>query len=371
MVERFSTRTESSPGVSVERLAARRGERDRTNEELRAVRRSLQGLQVDYWRRGWDGSVEDAAVAVADEHRGEKRLRNRASEALLEALAALEIRANGEGAPNAELAGAARRRSQLSEDGEDARPPVASFEEVAGPMRDWLDAHQDGDRITADRISRSRERREQELALAERETGELHHDLVALQDAVEQRIRQGLDSISTAYDQLSQESGRYGADLQIEPTRPQRPQDRWRWEVTPRWRRSPGGRLLPYDNQANTAQEKLATVQLVLAALLAAPNPRGRVLVLDELGDSLGLAHRREVLREIAETAKAKGVTVLGTCQDSVLNDAASFCGELLYFEYPSLTEALNRPTRMFGFDENDARVELTADALESGRLWQ
>jgi ABC-type hemin transport system ATPase subunit len=127
---------------------------------------------------------------------------------------------------------------------------------------------------------------------------------------------------------------------------------------------------LPYDNQANTAQEKLATVQLVLAALLAAPNPRGRVLVLDELGDSLGLSHRREVLREISQTAQAKGVTVLGTCQDSVLGDAASFCGELVYFEYPSLTEALNRPTRMFGFDDNGERVELTSEALTSGREW-
>jgi hypothetical protein len=43
-------------------------------------------------------------------------------------------------------------------------------------------------------------------------------------------------------------------------------------------------------------------------------------------------------------------VTVLGTCQNSVLGDAASFCRELVYFEYPSLTEALNRPTRMFAF---------------------
>ena len=128
--------------------------------------------------------------------------------------------------------------------------------------------------------------------------------------------------------------------------------------------------MLPYDNQANTAQKKLATVQLVLAALLAAPNPRGRVLVLDELGDSLGISHRREVLREIADTARAKGVTVLGTCQDSVLADASGFCGEIVYFEYPSHAEALNRPTRMFAFDDNRQRIELTEDDLRDGRPW-
>jgi hypothetical protein len=90
--------------------------------------------------------------------------------------------------------------------------------------------------------------------------------------------------------------------------------------------------------------------------------------VLDELGDSLGISHRREVLREIAATAQSKGVTVLGTCQDSVMADAAHHCGELIYFDYPSREDALNRPTRMFGFDDNRQRVELTADALRNGR---
>lgn len=45
-----------------------------------------------------------------------------------------------------------------------------------------------------------------------------------------------------------------------------------------------------------------------------------------------------------------------------------STVAELIYFEYPSHEEALNRPTRMFGFDDNRDRVELTADALRSGR---
>lgn len=108
----------------------------------------------------------------------------------------------------------------------------------------------------------------------------------------------------------------------------------------------------------------------MLAALLASPNPRGRVLVLDELGDSLGVSHRREVLREIAATAAAKGVTVLGTCQDSVMTDAVGHCGALLYFEHLSHSEAYNCATRSYGLDENHERVLLTAAALRSGRPW-
>jgi hypothetical protein len=194
--------------------------------------------------------------------------------------------------------------------------------------------------------------------------------MLTLQDAVEDRIRHSLKAISAQYDRLSHQAGRWGADLDIQVRRPQGPQDRWEWSVTPRWRRAPGAKPLPYTNQANSAQKKVNTVQLVLAALLAAPNPRGRVMILDELGDSLGISNRREVLREIAATAKAMGVTVLGTCQDAVLPDATAHCGELLYFQFSGVPQALNRPTRAMGFDDNRERVDLTARVLQTGRPW-
>lgn len=126
--------------------------------------------------------------------------------------------------------------------------------------------------------------------------------------------------------------------------------------------------MLSYDSATNTAQEKLFSIHLVLAALLASPNPRGRVLILDELGDSLGDEHRKDVLSAVANVARAHGITVLGTCQDAVMPDAAAYCGEILYFCYPSKADALNLPTRMFGFDDNNERVELSADHLFIGR---
>jgi chromosome segregation protein len=126
--------------------------------------------------------------------------------------------------------------------------------------------------------------------------------------------------------------------------------------------------MLPYDNVTNTAQEKLFSIHLVLASLLAAPYPRGRILILDELADSLGAEHRREVLNAIATVAKQHGITILATCQDGIMADARPYCGEILYFHYPSKSAALNRPTRMFGQDRNGDRVELTAETLVEGR---
>ena len=76
------------------------------------------------------------------------------------------------------------------------------------------------------------------------------------------------------------------------------------------------------------------------------------------------------MLTAVADDAAEYGITVLGTCQDAVMPDAASYCGEVLYFSYPSKAEALNQPTRMFAFDYHRARVELTADALLAGRPW-
>jgi hypothetical protein len=350
-----------------DRVEARKDQHRLAAASLRDAQRRLDSLQVDFWRSSWADSPEAAAAALTDEHRTEKRLRNRAAELLQDALSDLSIQSDGSGAPTEQLAQVARRRSLMQEDPERGRVP-ARLEEVARPLRDFLETHRDGDLVIEERVTRAREQRAAELELAAEESARLDSALATLQDAVEQRIRQALEAISDEYDRLNRESGWFGADLHIEPRRPEGPTDRWRWSVTPRWKRSANGRPLPYDNQANTAQEKLATVQLVLAALLAAPNPRGRVLVLDELGDSLGVSHRREVLREIAETAEAKGVTVLGTCQDSVMADASHHCGELIYFDYPSHEDALNRPTRMFGFDATRERVELTADPLRSGR---
>jgi hypothetical protein len=48
--------------------------------------------------------------------------------------------------------------------------------------------------------------------------------------------------------------------------------------------------------------------------------------------------------------------------------EARPYCGEVLYFQCPSRSAPLNRPTRMFGFDPNGERVELTAEAVVEGR---
>jgi ABC-type antimicrobial peptide transport system ATPase subunit len=123
-----------------------------------------------------------------------------------------------------------------------------------------------------------------------------------------------------------------------------------------------------YREVANGAQIKVFAIQLVLAALLADSSVPGRLLVLDELGNSLGDANRKDVLSALNRVATQQGVTILGTCQDSVIYDAADHCGEILWFSHASATDPYNQPTRAWGFDPEGQRVELIAPWLVEGR---
>jgi hypothetical protein len=285
------------------------------------------------------------------------------------ALSALEYQAEGAGAAPAELRYSADRYLRTRQAGDDD-PHGSLFESTLADLQAWLADGTDRDRAAPEQVQQARASRADSIQFAASKTRELQDSLHQTQQAITQRAQSALTAISDALDTLNRKSGGLGARLDCEILPPGAPDRDWATQVVPRWRRNPGGPLLPYDNVTNTAQEKLFSIHLVLAALLAAPYPRGRVLILDELADSLGAEHRREVLDAIASVAKEHGITILATCQDAIMAEARPHCGEILFFEYPSKSASLNRPTRMFGIDRNGARVELTAEALMEGRLF-
>ncbi|MFE9938768.1 coiled-coil domain-containing protein [Streptomyces hirsutus] len=362
---------------SVERQAA---------EQHAALAKQIAALDIAHWqehggsreaalralRRTTTSSVTVDGQPPRPERRSESTLRQRAGRHLDHALEAVGIDTDtGAGAPTAALQDAVRRRNNLSDDSA-GRPfaDATAFETPAETLKDWLDRFADSDASAAQRIAAEHAARADRIAFGEQKVADLRMSLHTIQGSIALRLEQALDDIEDALATLNRDAGLYGAELHRALTPPPSLQDVWRCEVTPYWRRTPHGPLLPYDNVTNSAQEKLFSIHLVLAALLASPHPRGRVLILDELGDSLGTHHRQEVLEALAKSTQEHGITVLGTCQESLLDDAAEHCGELLYFTYPSHTEALNAPTRMFGYDANGERVELTTDTLLAGRAW-
>lgn len=348
------------------------------DEVLAAWGRGLDAARAELgWPAGTlettipDRLVEEAVPPPATDHdRAERRravtLHSAAHQHLGSALAAFGYHAEGTGAPPPDLLAAADHYVKVREDGDD--PGDDLFETALISLQAWLDDEADRDDTAHDEVQRARESRATTTEFVGSQARQLQEALIQTQQAISQRAAGSLDRISAALDTLNRASGGIGAQLDHELIPPGSPDQDWVCRVTPRWRRNPGGPLLAYDNVTNTAQEKLFSIHLVLAALLAAPNPRGRVLILDELADSLGAEHRREVLEAIATVARDHGITILATCQDAIMAEARPYCKEVLYFHYPSRSEPLNRPTRMFALDPNGTRVEMTADALTEGR---
>jgi len=308
-----------------------------------------------------------SAIAGPMERRRASALADAARNQLAGALAGLEYHGEGTGAPPPDLRSVADEYVKAQDAGGDD-PNGSLFETTLAILQGWLHDEGDRDRTAPEQVAQARATRAETTGFVTSEARKLQEALTETQQAITQRAAGALERISSQLNKLNRSSSGLGAQLECDIIPPAAPDQDWTCRVTPRWRRNPGGPMLPYDNVTNTAQEKLFSIHLVLAALLAAPHPRGRVLILDELADSLGAEHRREVLDAIATVAKAHGITILATCQDAILTEARPYCGEILYFHYPSKSEPLNRPTRIFGVDSNGARVELTGEALTEGR---
>jgi len=345
---------------------AEKAQRDRLNERQRALAR----LRVPDWNALLASASEGLETGMiadpADAHRAAPSLYRCASERLKDALALCGADSDPGSLVPGDLGTLPRLRGMFA-DQDPAILPETHFEHIAGPLLAMLDDYADSDRVTSARIAELRAARQRSLETLRNEVKSTVGRLEVLQDMIETHVEGILRRVSDEFDKLDQQRGGYGAEVHFASIRPNGP-GLWRWEVTPRWRRSPSGDMVSYREIANSAQVKVIAVQLVLAALLADQNTHGRVLILDELGNSLGDINRKDVLSALRAVARRRQVTILGTCQDSVLADAAEVCGELLWFTHASASDPYNRPTHVWGYDASSQWVELTADWVRAGR---
>lgn len=346
--------------LAVLRLSGAQEQEVEARRKLEQARTERTKIAVEAWSREFGGS-ESEAVELCETPDGSaarpQTLLRHAAERLRDALAAFLD--GGDNTPE-DLANADRTRERFAEQQPDKLVP---FELAAEPLRIRLNGFADHDRITRSRIEAQRTQREQALEELRIEVTNGSQRLTTLQDMIEHIIEATLGQIGRALDRMTT----HGARLEVVSVRPDGAAD-WRWEVTPKWKRSPSGGLVSYKENANSAQVKVFAIQLVLAALIADTRTTGRILILDELGNSLGDVNRRDVLDSLSRVAEQQQVTILGTCQDSVLSDAADYFGELIWFTHATTTDAYNQPTRVWGHDSHGERVELTASWLQAGR---
>jgi hypothetical protein len=271
-----------------------------------------------------------------------------------------------------------RRRTRDSEHRE-----VAALDAAITALQAAIQRQAQGIRAALERARAEHARLRSEYDAAYDEVHATDANLRNIQRGLEHQVRGLFTRVAQRFNEIRYRDGGYGGELDVEivppsldvpanDTTPSRP---WVLAATPRWARRPpdGSRVehVSYREQANTAQYKLATVQLVLAALLANQDPLGRMLILDELGDGLGDAHRERVLDALRRAAAETGITVLATVQDDLQHEAFARCAEVLVLRYRSEAELLNEPTYMFAGDlrgDGEAALVPLADALAAGR---
>jgi hypothetical protein len=245
----------------------------------------------------------DAPLASDDESPNVERrtyaaLQQGAHDKLVEAIANFRVYPDSSAPPPSGVAEAAGNYAASRESSGSAS--AEQFASTLASIMEWLDDSAKRDVSAHDEVNHARNTRRQTTEFVGEKCRELEHALVMTQDAIKQRASSALDRISNALNDLNRNSGGLGAALDYTLLPPDSPDKKWVCQVVPRWRRNPEGPMLAYDNVTNTAQEKLFSIHLVLAALLAAPNPEGRVLILDELADSLVLQPQPVILVGVA-----------------------------------------------------------------------
>ncbi|WP_033440906.1 hypothetical protein [Saccharothrix sp. NRRL B-16314] len=348
-------------------LDAAKEKESQARDKVKARVKERESLKVELWRGLWQSDEHHARGYVAANSTDLSVADRRAAavDDLSRATAQYGIDESVESSLPDEMRQALLLRLALAASPVDV-PPAVGLPQIATPLHVKLDGMADSDRLTVQRVEKQRREHAGTLADLERELADQEDRHVLLQSMISQRVEAIFNRISDKFDSLDIERGGCGAELHFRAVEP--PADgEWVWEVSPRWKRSSSGTYVPYREVANGAQVKVYAVQLVLAAVLADADTHGRVLVLDELGNSLGEVNRKDVLGALKRVAAHQRVTILGTCQDSVLVDAADVCGALLWFSHASTSDAYNRPTRAWAFNENSEQVDLTADWIKRG----
>ncbi|MFC9085745.1 hypothetical protein [Nocardiopsis dassonvillei] len=335
------------------------------------VTKERENLGLESWEQAWQRSVESAShlvyspEATAEVARSSDAWRDRAMGAVNGALARIAPQAATAPVELTTLLNNDHRLSERLHPGADRE----EFKIVTGPLRDFLDSQRDLDEVLEERIASNRAARELAIGESRQEAESLALALDKTRQMVEGSIDRAMTRIRERFNELDlKREGGFGATLEIEVRAPSEESPGWTVNVTPKWRRSPQGGYISYRQVANGAQIKVFAIQLALAALLADDETPGRVLILDELGNSLGDENRKDVLRALQQVALDKQVTILGTCQDSVIQDAAGHCGQILWFHHASSNDPHNRPTRSWGYDEHSRRVEHIAYWLRANR---
>ena len=136
-----------------------------------------------------------------------------------------------------------------------------------------------------------------------------------------------------------------------------------RWEVRPEWI-LPEGDAVEYEASPNTAELIILHTLLAVSSMVSAPQPQGRMIVVDESGNNLDGGNLRRLAGILEQVATQYGLTVILACQDVYAHLIAPHTGSVVKLLRLGASDVLNaHPVVVHGPDEPEV-VRLFAPYL-------
>jgi len=226
------------------------------------------------------------------------------------------------------------------------------FAAVVNPLTDWLDWFGENDAADERDIHERRKGRADRITARERQSEQTRLWLETSRDLQVQLVTNAIKNAEEQLNNLLSMAGRDRVALRSTHVDLGDPDLPLRWEVRPEWI-LPEGDAVEYEASPNTAELIILHTLLAVSSMVSAPQPQGRMIVVDESGNNLDGGNLRRLAGILEQVATQYGLTVILACQDVYAHLIAPHTGSVVKLLRLGASDVLNaNPVVVHGPDE-------------------
>jgi hypothetical protein len=193
-----------------------------------------------------------------------------------------------------------------------AAQACASFGTAMKPLGEWLDWFGESDPADERDIYKRQRERTEKITARERQSEQTRLWLETSRQVQVQLITNAIKNAEKQLNDLLSIAGRDRVALRVAHGNPDLA---LRWEVRPEWI-LPEGETVEYEASPNTAELIILHTLLAVSSMVSAPQPEGRMIVVDESGNNLDGGNLRRLAGILEQVAAQYGLSVVLACQD-------------------------------------------------------
>jgi hypothetical protein len=237
------------------------------------------------------------------------------------------------------------------------------FESAVKRLAEWLNWFGESDAADERDIHERRRDRTERITARERQSEQTRLWLETSRQVQVQLITNAIKNAEKRLNDLLSVAGRDRVALRFAHVDLGNPDLPLRWEVRPEWI-LPEGETVEYEASPNTAELIILHTLLAVSSMVSAPQPEGRMIVVDESGNNLDGGNLRRLAGILEQVAAEYGLSVVLACQDVYAHLIAPHTASVVNLLRLDSSAVLNRhPVVVHGPDEPDV-VRLFAPYL-------